>query len=95
MIICPYFGNGTRHAVWTVCLIFSCLSWNDRSASEKIVIFDPPFFVMGRRVHAAEKDYVMAVIERLFIVSLRCEMKMKQAKVISISSAGSSTLSLL
>ena len=44
---------------------------------------------MGRRVHAvdAEKDYVMAGIERLFIVSLRCEMKMKQAKVISISSA--------
>ena len=40
---------------------------------------------MGRRVYAddAEKDYVMAGIERLFIVSLRCEMKMKQAKVIT------------
>ena len=31
-----------------------------------------PFFVMGRRVYAddAEKDYAMAGIERLFIVSL-------------------------
>lgn len=29
----------------------------------------------------AEKDYVMAGIERL--VSFRCEMKMKQAKVIT------------
>ena len=40
---------------------------------------------MGRRVYAvdAEKDYVMAGIELLFIVSLRCEMKMKQAKVIT------------
>jgi hypothetical protein len=56
-----------------------------------------PFFVMGRRVYAddAEKDYAMAGIERLFIVSLRCEMKMKQAKVITTAVRCSSPLPIL